>query len=368
MNSQGTKMSARRRTGSRLRLPSLVLTAAVLAPAAAHAQSVLDRPPNLGGTWTGTPGVVHFNFLHRFTVGDDPVNKVANGPTFMLAASLPAHILLGTRYGTNSTVAAAFPNEWEFFGRINPIAQERGAPLDAALHAGYNNAAESFDAELALARRLGPVRILANGRWFSQAYDGDSARFAVGAGATLRLNRTFALAGDWATLLDATDDEDAAWGAALQIGIPYTPHSLSLQVTNTNTSTLEGSSIGTGETRYGFEFTIPITLSRYIGGSRGATTAAPQDAPAAASGDTVRIVMQNLAYGSTQVTVSPGTTVVWVNQDPVQHTVSADDGSWDSGLIDPQAAWSRTFTAAGTFTYHCTPHPFMKGTVVVRAS
>ncbi len=271
------------------------------------------------------------------------------------------------RYGTNSTVSAGFPNEYELFGRINPFAEDRGAPLDAALHAGYNNASESIDAELALGRRFGPLRVLANGRWFSQAYDGDSARFAIGAGATLRLNRTFALAGDWATLLDATDAEDAAWGAALQVAIPYTPHTLSLQVTNTNTGTLEGSSIGIGETRYGFEFTIPITLSRYFGGGRG-NQAANGGEMVRATGDTVRINVQNLAYQTPQITVAPGTTIIWVNADPVQHTVTADDGTWGSELIDPQAEWSRTFTEAGTFTYHCTPHPFMKGTVVVRAS
>jgi len=343
----------------------------VLLAGGLSAQTVLDRSPNLHGTWTGNPGTLHFNFLHRFTVGGEPARKVSNGPTFLLAASLPAHILLGTRYATASQVAAGLPNEWEFFGRINPISEQRGAPVDASLHAGYNQAAESFDLELAVSRRLGPLLLLANGRWFSSAFGGDSSRLAVGGGATLRLNRTFALAGDWSTLLDATDDEDAAWGGALQIAIPYTPHSLSLQVTNTNSATLQGSTIDSGETRYGFEFTIPITLSRYIG-TRGTTTPpapAPGAAPPAAqaaTGDTVRIVMQNLAYQTAQITVTPGTTVVWVNQDQVQHTVTADDGSFDSGMIDPQATWARTFDTAGTIAYHCTPHPFMKGTVVVQ--
>jgi plastocyanin len=347
--------------------------AVATATRAAHAQSVVDRPPNFGGTWTGNPGVVHFHFLHRFTVGDAPTRKVANGPTFLLAASLPAHLLLGTRYATNSQVAAAYPNEWEFFGRINPLAEERGAPLDGAVHAGYNLAAESFDVELALARSLGPLRLHGIGRWFSAAYDGDSSRIALGAGATLRLNNTFSLAGDYTTLLDASDAEDAAWGAAIQIAIPYTPHSLSLQVTNTNSATLQGSSIDSGDRRYGFEFTIPITLARYFG-SRGATDqqpaatppGAPAAAPAGAAGDTVRIVMRNLAYQTAQITVSPGTTVLWVNEDQVQHTVTADDNSFDSGLLDQRGTWAHTFGQAGTFTYHCTPHPFMKGTVVVR--
>jgi plastocyanin len=356
-----------------LLLGCLALAAAV-APLDARAQGVTDRPPNFGGTWTGNPGVLHFHFLHRFTVGDAPTRKVANGPTFLLAASLPAHLLLGTRYATNSQVAAAYPNEWEFFGRINPIAEERGAPLDAAVHAGYNLAAESFDVELALARAFGPLRLQGVGRWFSAAFDGDSSRLALGAGATLRLNNTFSLAGDYTALLDASDAEDAAWGAAIQIAIPYTPHSLSLQVTNTNSATLQGSSIDSGDRRYGFEFTIPITLSRYFG-SRGATDqqqpaatppGAPAAAPAGAAGDTVRVVIRNNAFQTAQLTVSPGTTVLWVNEDQLQHTVTADDNSYDSGMIDLRGTWAHTFGQAGTFTYHCTPHPFMKGTVVVR--
>lgn len=341
----------------------------LIATGSARAQSLLDRPPNLGGTWTGNPGVLYFNFLHRFTVGGEPQNKVANGPTFLLAAGVPANLLAGVHYATNSQVVTNFPNEWELFGRWNPVAQMRGAPLDASLTAGYNQAAESFDVEAAVARRFGPLRVLANGRWFSSPFDGDSARFAIGGGATLRITNSIALAGDWTTLLDATDDEDAAWGAALQIAIPYTPHTLSLQATNTNTATLEGSTVGIGETRYGFEFTIPITLSRYFG-SRGNTSGAAQPAPTA-NGDTVTIVIRDLKYQTPEIVVSPGTTVVWVNEDPVQHTVTADDGSAsyggiDSGLIDPRRSWSRTFDAAGTFAYHCIPHPFMKGTVVVR--
>jgi plastocyanin len=58
--------------------------------------------------------------------------------------------------------------------------------------------------------------------------------------------------------------------------------------------------------------------------------------------------------------------VEWKNDDPLAHTVTADDGSWDSGLIQPGATWRRTFDRPGTYPFHCTPHPFMKGVVVVR--
>lgn len=333
----------------------------------AYAQSVLDRPPNLGGTWTGPSGTLHFNFLHRFSAGTAPTRKVVSAPTFLLGAGLPANLLAGVRYATASQVVPAFPNEWEFFLRANPVRTAAGAPLDLAVHAGWNQAAESFDAELTVGRRVGPVRLLAAGRAFSAAYAGDSARFAVAGGATFRLNDTFALAADAATLLDAAETEDVAWGAALQIAIPTTPHTLSLQATNTNTGTLQGSSIGTGSTRWGFEFTIPLTLRRYFGARPTAVAAPPAGgaAPAAAGRDTVRIAMKDLAYSTAEIIVAPGTTVMWTNDDPVDHTVTADDGAFDSGVIAPRQSWTRTFAEPGRFPYHCTPHPFMTGMVLV---
>jgi plastocyanin len=48
------------------------------------------------------------------------------------------------------------------------------------------------------------------------------------------------------------------------------------------------------------------------------------------------------------------------------HSVTADDGTWDSGLIEPGAIWRHTFDMPGTYTFHCTPHPFMKGMVTVK--
>jgi plastocyanin len=270
--------------------------------------------------------------------------------------------MLGVRYATSSQVVAALPNEWEFFGRINPLAESRGSILDLSLHAGYNQGAESFDAELSAARSVSRLRLLGSGRFMSNAFDAGEERFAVAGGAILTLTPNIALAGDVATLLDADSSEEVAWGAGLQLRIPYTPHTLSLQVTNTNSGTIEGTSVGVDETRYGFEFTIPFTLSRYFGRRAQAST----EPAVQATGDTVRIVMQNLAYANTRVEISRGTTVVWENRDAVPHTSTADDGRWDSGLIEGGRSWSRTFGETGSFNYHCTPHPFMKATIIVR--
>ena len=95
----------------------------------------------------------------------------------------------------------------------------------------------------------------------------------------MQLTRWLAVGGDYVQLLEAAADEDAAWSAALQLAIPLTPHTFSLQVTNTATATVQGSSVGVGARRYGFEFTIPFTLARYFG-RRTAQSAESATAPA----------------------------------------------------------------------------------------
>jgi plastocyanin len=194
----------------------------------------------------------------------------------------------------------------------------------------------------------------------TNGYNSDTTRFAVGGGAVLRLNRWFALAGDVASLLDKRAGEEIAWGAGLQIEIPYTPHSLSLQATNTNTGTLQGVSRGLDRVRGGFEFTIPFTLSRYFGAKKPAAGAAAQGSAGPA------VEMKGVKFLPSRIEIAAGTTVTWTNNDPLAHTVTADDGTWDSGTIEPGKTFSRTFTQPGEYTVHCTPHPFMKAVIVVR--
>ena len=326
-------------------------------PDVASCQSVLDRPPNLSGGWLGANGTLQFNFVHRFGTGDAPTRKVTNSPTFLLSYKLAAPLLIGFNYATSSDVAASFPNEWEFFARYG-----RGG---IALQGGYNQAAESFDGELTAARSFGSLRAMAVGRVLSNGFNSDTMRYALGAGATLRLNRWFALAGDVASLLDRRAGEEIAWGAGLQIEIPYTPHSLSLQVTNTNTATLQGVSRGLDRVRGGFEFTIPFTLSRYFGGG-GRPKAVEGGQAAAQGGAGPAVEMKGVAFLPSRIEVAAGATVTWTNNDPLVHTVTADDGSWDSGTIEPGKTFSRTFTQPGEYAVHCTPHPFMKAVIVVR--
>lgn len=346
---------------------------ASLASAEAGAQTVLHRTPNLAGAWVGGAGVLHFNFLHRFSISSAPERKVTSAPTFLVGAGLPGRTLLGVHYATNSELSPRYPNEWEIFGRVAPLDQESGAPLGASAQLGYNLAAEGLDGEVAVARQQGPVRVLAALRVLAAPGEEGGADVALAGGLVLRLNRYIAVAGDIAAVTRRAPGEDVAWGAGLSLAIPQTPHTLSLHATNANNATLQSSSRGTAETRYGFEFTIPVTLSRYFGrrpkppAARPAETQ-PQGPPPAtpASGDTVAAAVQDFMFQPRRLEISAGTTVVWTNNGQVVHTVSGDDGSSESGPIEPGERRGIIFRNAGTFPFHCTPHPFMTGVVVVR--
>ena len=66
--------------------------------------------------------------------------------------------------------------------------------------------------------------------------------------------------------------------------------------------------------------------------------------------------MSNLAFKPAIIHVPAGQSVTWTNSDPFQHTVTADDGSFDSGLIDAGATFSQEFDTPGVFQYFCQPH------------
>lgn len=91
----------------------------------------------------------------------------------------------------------------------------------------------------------------------------------------------------------------------------------------------------------------------------------PQPAPGT-GGRTAEVVIQNMAFGPASLTVARGTTVTWTNNENMTHTVTADNNSFSSPNINYLGTYSRTFNDAGTFPYHCTPHPQMKGTIVVQ--
>ena len=365
-------------------------------------QSVMERTPNLAAGWTGIEGTVYFNFLHRFwkvDAGDE--RKVLNSPTFLLAVPLPGRALVGIDYSSNSRVDGTEFNEYEFFGRWTPVSVAIGHPVDLSFTGAYNEAAGSeavdetggsADAEVSVSLPVGRVKLIGVGRFLSDVYDdglGES-KWAIGGGATIRISDNVALAGDVVTLTDRTvgsggagadvpDGElDVAWSAALQLGVPYTPHTFSIQISNARTASLQGSSFGDGQTRYGFEFTIPFTLSRYFGGRQASTQQGPSGEVAA------EVTMSNqLRFESAAVTISAGQAVRWRNTSALIHTVTADPSramqaanvrlpagadAFDSGDMGPGGSFTWTFTEPGEYRYVCIPHEgaAMTGTIIVR--
>ncbi|WP_063130267.1 cupredoxin domain-containing protein [Nocardia fusca] len=93
----------------------------------------------------------------------------------------------------------------------------------------------------------------------------------------------------------------------------------------------------------------------------------PLTACGGSGGDSAPVTVQvaNMSYSPASVTIEKGQTVEWIFDDNgLPHDVVADDGAFESELLT-EGSFSHTFTEAGTFTYHCTPHPMMVGTVVV---
>lgn len=80
-----------------------------------------------------------------------------------------------------------------------------------------------------------------------------------------------------------------------------------------------------------------------------------------------RVYMKNSTYSPSLLTLTAGKPVAWINDDNLVHRVTADDGSFDSGDLEPGATFSRTFSMPGTFPYHCKYHKGMTGTVITGA-
>jgi plastocyanin len=72
------------------------------------------------------------------------------------------------------------------------------------------------------------------------------------------------------------------------------------------------------------------------------------------------------AFMPDALTVPAGTTVTWTNTDSIPHTSTSDAKGWDSGIVGPGQQFTVSLQTPGTYSYHCTLHPGMVGTVVVQ--
>jgi len=88
-------------------------------------------------------------------------------------------------------------------------------------------------------------------------------------------------------------------------------------------------------------------------------------ATAAGPAPTAEVRIAKFEYGPKEITIAPGTKVVWTNADETPHTVSSNDRSFASKGLDTDDKFEHVFSQEGDFGYICTVHPFMTGVVHV---
>jgi plastocyanin len=84
------------------------------------------------------------------------------------------------------------------------------------------------------------------------------------------------------------------------------------------------------------------------------------------SNTTAEVKIDNFSFTPETINVNAGTTVTWVNQDDVPHTVASDEKIFKSRALDTDEKFAYTFTKPGTYAYFCSLHPKMIAKIVVR--
>jgi plastocyanin len=90
-----------------------------------------------------------------------------------------------------------------------------------------------------------------------------------------------------------------------------------------------------------------------------------ESAPSGEAAKSEKVQIVEFSYEPDPVVVQAGGKVIWQNEDTAPHTATADDGSFDTGIVEKGKLGSATFKKPGTFTYFCEIHPTMHGTVEV---
>jgi plastocyanin len=80
------------------------------------------------------------------------------------------------------------------------------------------------------------------------------------------------------------------------------------------------------------------------------------------------VKIDNFAFAPQRVVVKAGTTVIWINDDDIPHTVASSTKLFKSNALDTKDKFSFTFTTPGAYEYFCSLHPHMTGTIVVEAA
>ena len=116
--------------------------------------------------------------------------------------------------------------------------------------------------------------------------------------------------------------------------------------------------------RLALAFVAAIAVTSLMGLRAAAGVSATDPSATASRAASERIV--DFSFQPTPLRVSPGTRVVFSNQDSTAHTATQNGGGFDTGTIRPGKSAAVSFKRPGTFLFHCTLHPFMKGKIVVK--
>jgi LPXTG-motif cell wall-anchored protein len=98
------------------------------------------------------------------------------------------------------------------------------------------------------------------------------------------------------------------------------------------------------------------------------TAEAPVPKPKAIAAASGSVTIADFSFAPGALTIKQGDTVTWANNGPTPHSATANNGSFNTGILKAGQSASHTFAQAGTYSYFCQPHPFMKATIVVQAA
>jgi len=96
------------------------------------------------------------------------------------------------------------------------------------------------------------------------------------------------------------------------------------------------------------------------------SAASPRSSAKTAEPTTAEVKVDNFSFGPATLTVAVGTTVTWTNRDDIPHTIVSNDKVFKSKVLDTDEKFSFTFAKAGAYSYFCSIHPKMTGSVVVQ--
>jgi plastocyanin len=101
-------------------------------------------------------------------------------------------------------------------------------------------------------------------------------------------------------------------------------------------------------------------------GSSGPSSSSSASASGGGNGKVVKDTISNYTFAPATLTVTARTTIAWTNKDSTPHTATASSSSFDTGAIDSGQTKEVTLTKPGTYTFVCSFHPFMHGTIIVK--